>query len=211
MLNNDILRRVRYAFDINDDGMINTFAAADREVNRAQISDWLKKEDDPAFVACPDIILAVFLNGFINTQRGKKDGTQSSPQPAPEKRLTNNLIFRKLRIALNLKDDDIIQMLSTVDYTISKHELSAFFRKPDHRQYRDCKDQVLRNFLHGMQLKYRPDAEGTATASAAVKPASKPAPQSAANAVSKPSHKPARKKETQTSSNKPAFSWDKYK
>jgi len=208
MLNNDILRRVRYAFDINDDGMINTFAAADREVNRAQISDWLKKEDDPAFVACPDIILAVFLNGFINTQRGKKDGAQ----PAPEKRLTNNLIFRKLRIALNLQDDDIIQMLSTVDYAISKHELSAFFRKPDHRQYRDCKDQVLRNFLHGMQLKYRPDAEGAAKpAAAAAQPASKPATQPAAKVASKPSPKTVSKKETQTSTSKPAFSWDKYK
>ncbi|OIP98699.1 MAG: hypothetical protein AUK35_10750 [Zetaproteobacteria bacterium CG2_30_46_52] len=206
MLNNDILRRVRYAFDINDDDMINTFAAADREVNRAQISDWLKKEDDSAFVACPDIILAVFLNGFINTQRGKKDGVQ----PAPEKRLTNNLIFRKLRIALNLQDDDIIQMLATVDCAISKHELSAFFRKPDHRQYRDCKDQVLRNFLHGMQLKYRPDAEGAAKP-AIVKPASKATTKPAPKAASIPSPKPASKKETQTSTSKPAFSWDKYK
>ena len=153
MINNDILRRLRYAFDMDDSKVIALFALADMEVTRAQISDWLKKEDDPAFVQSSDTELAVFLNGFINDKRGKKGDIQ----PQPEKRLTNNIIFRKLRIALNLKDDDILNILKLVNYTLSKHELSAFFRNPDHRQYRDCKDQILRNFLHGLQVKYRPD------------------------------------------------------
>lgn len=153
MINNDILRRLRFAFAINDDGMMATFACAGSKVTRSQLSDWLKKDDDPAFSLCSDLMLATFLNGFIEQQRGKKEG----PSPKPETRINNNIIFRKLRIALNLKDDDIIEILSTVQYQISKHELSAFFRKPDHRQYRECKDQVLRNFLHGIQLKYRPN------------------------------------------------------
>ncbi len=153
MTHNDILRRLRYAFDISDSKMMSLFALADSEVSREQISDWLKKDDDPAYKACKDIELATFLNGFINDRRGKKEG----PQPEPEKRLSNNMIFRKLRIALNLQSEDIIDILKLVDYRLSNHELSAFFRKPDHRQYRDCKDQVLRNFLHGLQLRYRPD------------------------------------------------------
>lgn len=152
MTNNDILRRIRYTFDLEDSKMIAVFGLAGLEVTRSQVSDWLKKEDDPAYRECSDIQLATFLNGLINEKRGKKEG----PQPEPEASLTNNIIFRKLRIALNLKSDDIIEILDRVDMRISKHELSAFFRKPDNRHYRNCKDQVLRKFLKGVQLKYRP-------------------------------------------------------
>ncbi len=114
--------------------------------------DWLKKDDDPAFQNCNDKQMATFLNGFINHKRGKREG----PQPAPEKRLTNNLILLKLKIALNLKAEDILQILALADFPIGKSELSAFFRKPGHNHYRACKDQILRNFLKGLQLKYRP-------------------------------------------------------
>jgi len=151
MINNDILRRIRYIFDLDDSKMMALFGLADLEVTRAQISDWLKKEDDPAFQNCSDIQLAIFLNGFINDKRGKREG----PQPEPERRLNNNIIFRKLKIALNLKDEDILEILALSDVSISKHELSAFFRKPGHKHYRECKDQILRNFLKGLQIKYR--------------------------------------------------------
>jgi len=156
---NDILRRLRYTFDFSDDKMIALFGEADYLVTREQISDWLKKEDEPDHKEISDVQLAIFLNGLINDRRGKKDG----PQPEPEKRLTNNIIFRKLKIALDLQADDILAILNTVDQQISNHELSAFFRKKGHKHYRQCKDQILRNFLHGIQLKYRPDADPEAT------------------------------------------------
>jgi len=149
--NNDILRKVRYIFDFNDSRMISIFGLADLEVTRAQISDWLKKDDDPAFQKCNDTQLAIFLNGLINHKRGKKEGEQ----PKPEKRLNNNIIFRKLKIALDLKAEDILEILNDTDSHISKHELSAFFRKSDHKHYRECMDQILRNFLRGIQIKYR--------------------------------------------------------
>lgn len=150
MTNNDIMRRIRYTFDLNDSKMIDLFGLADYQVTRAQISDWLKKDEDPAYQKLNDHKLAIFLNGFINDKRGKKEGKQ----PLPEKRLNNNIIFRKLKIALNLKDDDILKILDLVEMHISKHELSAFFRNPDQNQYRPCEDQILRNFLHGLQVKY---------------------------------------------------------
>jgi uncharacterized protein YehS (DUF1456 family) len=155
LTNNDILRRIRYVFDFNDSNMISTFDAAGHQVTRAQISDWLKKEEDPAYQKCPDRELAIFLNGLINKKRGKKEG----PQPEPETRLTNNIILNKLKIALNLKADDIIQIMDQANFRISKHELSALFRKPGHKHYRDCQDQILRNFLKGMQIKYRPESD----------------------------------------------------
>jgi uncharacterized protein YehS (DUF1456 family) len=134
--------------------MIYLFVLGGYQVTRAQISDWLKKEDDPAFQELSDTYLAVFLNGLIIEKRGKKN----EEQPTPEKRLNNNIIFRKIKIALSLKDEDILELFSLVKFRISKHELSAFFRNPAQEQYRPCEDQILRNFLHGMQLKYRGDS-----------------------------------------------------
>jgi len=151
MTNNDILRRIRYTFSFDDTKMIAIFGLGGLDVTRAEVSDWLKKEDNPEFQECNDVTLARFLNGLIIEKRGKKDG----PQPEPETSLTNNIIFRKLKIALNLQADEVLMLIKQADFSMSKHELSAFFRKPDHKHYRKCKDQVLRYFLKGVQLKYR--------------------------------------------------------
>jgi uncharacterized protein YehS (DUF1456 family) len=151
MNNNDVLRRTRYTFNFDDSKMMAVFGLGGLEVTRTEISDWLKKDDDPDYQQCSDQQLATFLNGLIIDKRGKKDG----PQPEPEKQLSNNIVFRKLKIALNLQADEVLSLVNQADFRISKHELSAFFRKPGHKHYRECKDQVLRNFLKGMQLKYR--------------------------------------------------------
>jgi uncharacterized protein YehS (DUF1456 family) len=151
MTNNDILRRIRYTFAFDDSKMIAIFGLADHQVTRAEISDWLKKEEDPAYQECSDTLLAIFLNGLINEKRGKKEGAQ----PEPEKRLTNNSIFMKLKIALNLKAEDVLVIMDLAGFPMSKPELTSFFRKPGHKHYRECKDQILRYFLKGLQLKYR--------------------------------------------------------
>ena len=155
MTNNDILRRLRYILDLNDSMMIAVFGQADLEVDRQQISNWLKRDDDPDYQNCNDKQLAIFLNGLINHRRGKREGLQ----PKPETRLTNNIILRKLKIAFNLKSEDMLDIIDYAGLALSKHELSAFFRKPDHRHYRECKDQVLRNFLQGLQAKYRRESK----------------------------------------------------
>jgi len=149
--NNDILRRIRYTFDFNDSKMMELLSQESHPVSREQMSDWLKKDDDPAFKVCNDMQLAIFLNNFIDDKRGKKEGAK----PPLEKQLTNNTILRKLKIALDLKDDDMLQIMALAEFTLSKHELSALFRKKGHKHHRVCKDQILRNFLQGMQKKYR--------------------------------------------------------
>ncbi len=151
MTNNYIIRNLRYTFNFDDDTMMKLFDLGGYPATRAEISDWLKKEDNPDYKAINDKFLATFLNGFITLKRGKKDG----PIPVPEKKLNNNLILRKLKIALELKDTDMLDLFDSVDFKISKHELSAFFRKPNHMHYRQCKDQIVRNFLQGLQLKHR--------------------------------------------------------
>ena len=156
MTNNDILRRLRYTFDLNDDAMTKICTSAGLNIKREEVTAWLKKEDDELHQVLTDNDLGYFLDGFITLKRGKREGEPA----APKVQLTNNVVFRKLKIALNLKDEDIIKMLDLVDMKVSKHELSAFFRKPGQSQYRQCKDQILRNFLHGMQLTYKPKSEG---------------------------------------------------
>ena len=151
MINNDILRRIRYLFDFSDLKMIALFKLANYDVEKTDVSDWLKKEDDPLLIEITDKELAIFLNGLIIEKRGKREG----PQPEPEDRLNNNMILRKLKIALDLKTDDILDLFALIDKKISKHELSAFFRNSDHKSYRPFKDQYLRNFLNALQTKHK--------------------------------------------------------
>ncbi len=166
MINNDVMRRVRYIFDFNDAKMIEIFAQADYSATVAQLHTWLRKEDDPAFVAITDIQFSLFLNGLINLNRGKREGVEAPV----ERRLTNNMIFMKLKIALNMQAEAVLEamvqaeaVLEAMDlsgFKISKHELSAFFRKPENRQYRACNDQIMRNFLKGLQIKIRGESGG---------------------------------------------------
>jgi len=149
--NNDVLRRVRYIFDFSDAKMMELFVLGDLEASREEVSDWMKKDDDPAYVKMKNIELAAFLNGFISERRGKREGVQ----PIAETELNNNIIFRKLRIALDFQSEQILALLASTSSNLSKHELSAFFRKSDHKHFRKCQDQVLRNFLNALQHKYR--------------------------------------------------------
>ena len=151
MIANDVLRRLRYIFDLSDSKMITLSSSGKHKITRTEISDWLKKDDHPDYKICSDTQLAIFLNNFITEKRGKRDG----PQPEPEKRLSNNMIFMKLKIALNLKAEEVLKILESANFKLGKHELSAFFRKPGHKHFRECKDQVLRNFLQGLAVKHR--------------------------------------------------------
>ena len=156
LTNNDVLRRIRYVFDLKDSTVVEIFSMANFSATEEQVAAWLKKEDDDAFLKLADVEFAAFLNGFINFKRGKREGEQ----PKPEARLNNNMVFQKLRIALNLKAEDILEIFELAEFRLSSHELSAFFRKPGNKNYRECKDQVLRNFLLGLQNQLRPSDKG---------------------------------------------------
>ena len=156
MTNNDILRRLRYTFDYNDTAMMGLFSLSGYDATREEISSWLKRDDDDDFKTCNDAMLARFLNGMIVDNRGQKEGAE----PRHETQLTNNIIFMKLKIALDLKAEEVLDILKSAGVTVSKHELSALFRRPGHKHYRECKDQILRAFLKGAQAKYREAPSG---------------------------------------------------
>jgi uncharacterized protein YehS (DUF1456 family) len=150
MTQNDILRRLRYAFDFSDGAIVSLFALSGVVVTREQVIDWMRRDEDPALQPLSDEQLAAFLNGLIVHKRGPREGVT----PAPEKRLNNNIILRKLKIALNLQESDLLELMEQAGMPLGKPELTALFRKPEHRHYRECKDQLLRRFIQGVQLKY---------------------------------------------------------
>ncbi len=155
MQNNDIFRRIRYALDLRDSKVVEIFGNVNKKVTEGQVRYWLLRDDNTSFVKLSDLELSAFLNGLIVSRRGLKG---DSP-PEAEELLTNNIIFKKLRIALELHADGILEMLILAGFTFSRHELSSLFRRPDHKNYRECSDQLLKKFLKGMQLKYRPAVE----------------------------------------------------
>ena len=151
MNNNDILRRLRYGLNLRDSKMSDIFKKVEVDIDQAVIKSWLKKDDEEGFEALRDRELSNFLNGLIIDRRGQREGQL----PKPEKKLNNNLIFKKLRIALAFRDDDIVETLQLADFRMSKAEVNALFRNKDHKHFRECKDQVLRNFLQGLNRKMR--------------------------------------------------------
>jgi len=149
MTNNDVLRAVRYILNIPEFRLIDIVALADCEVSREEINVFLKRDDEEGYEECDDALLAYFLNGLVIYKRGKDDSRPPQPIETP---ITNNVVLKKIRVAFELKDTDIITIIEKSGLKVSKTELSAFFRKEGHRNYRDCGDQFLRNLLKGLAV-----------------------------------------------------------
>ena len=154
MINNDVLRRVRYALDLNDHAMIDIFALSGIEISRNELLNLLKKDNQEGYVELDNKRMDFFLKGLITYRRGKLETQPGQPQK-PELPLTNNSILKKLRIALNFREDDMLDTFKLADFEISKGELSAFFRQKGHKNYRECGDQIIRNFLKGLTIHFR--------------------------------------------------------
>jgi len=114
----------------------------------------LKKEGDEGFIDCSDAVLAAFLDGLIIKRRGKRENLPPSPSFGPEFHLSNNDILKKLRIALELKEDDVMAIMKKAKANVTRSELSALFRQKDHKNFKPCGDQFLRNFIAGLKDLY---------------------------------------------------------
>ena len=150
MTNNDFLRRLRYALNIKDNIMIQIFKKGNIIVTREDVIDYLKKDIDDGFKKLSNNDLISFLDGLIIQKRGnREDGT-----PVPKIKITknnlNNILLRKLRIALAFKSYDMIRIFKLGGIEISEGELSALFRSEDHKNYKECGDKYIRVFLKGL-------------------------------------------------------------
>lgn len=152
MTNNDVLRRLRYALNLNTQAVIEAFRLSEMKMGQADITSLVKKDDEEGFRECGDEVLEAFLDGLISLKRGKRDGATTT---APPTQLTNNDILKKIRIALALKEDEMLAIFKLAKFPVSKPELSAVFRAKEQENYKPCGDQMLRNFLKGLTVKYR--------------------------------------------------------
>lgn len=156
MTSNDLLRRLRYALNLNGVSIASMCALGGLEIGPTDVLKLLKKEDEHGFVACDNAVMGAFLDGLIISRRGPRD-VPPGASTAPEGLLTNNLILRKLRIALELTDADMLELFKRAGVSLSKPELSALFRGVEQRNYKECGDQLLRNFVRGLTLGFKKD------------------------------------------------------
>jgi len=156
MNKNDILRRTRYALSISNSEMVQIFNLMDHDISEAEILNILKKEDADDYVECSDKELELFLDGLIISKRGRKETPGPEPVIKPTLQLSNNMVLKKLRIALNFKETDMLEMFRLSGFDITKPELSALFRKKGHKNYKVCGDQIIKYFLKGVTIYYKP-------------------------------------------------------
>ncbi|MFN3397948.1 MAG: DUF1456 family protein [Sulfurimicrobium sp.] len=154
MIANDVLRSIRYALDLSDAKVVALIELAERDVEPSDVASFLKKEDEEGFVACGDDVLSAFLDGLIVHRRGRMEPLPETDRK-PERRLSNNAILKKLRVAFELKEEDMHKVLELAGFGVSKPGLSALFRQKGHKNYRACGDQLLRNFLKGLVIRQR--------------------------------------------------------
>ncbi|MBF8779746.1 YehS family protein [Pseudomonas fulva] len=152
MNHNDVLRSVRYMLKINDTQMARIIGLSGLQLSAQELAGYLKKEDEEGFVRCPEPVMAHFLDGLVIHRRGRDESRAPQPIEVP---VTNNTVLKKLRVAFELKEQDLHAVLKSVNFPVSKPELSALFRKVGHENYRPCGDQLLRNFLKGLTLRVR--------------------------------------------------------
>ena len=154
MINNDVLRSIRYMLDLSDAKVVEITRLADAgfPIDKPDVEAFLKKDDDDGYVECSNAVLAHFLDGLVIHRRGRNPDLPARPV---EKHVNNNVVLKKLRVAFELKDVDMHGIFDAAGFPISKPELSALFRQPGHKNFRLCGDQLLRNFLKGLTLRIR--------------------------------------------------------
>ena len=155
MRNDDIIKSIRYILDVGEGEIANILKLTDYKPTRKEIEyifDDTIPEDRK--VDTTHELTAHFLDGLIYYKRGKSDKHPPRPIRTP---VTNNMVMKKLRVAFKLRDDDILDILKSTGFDISKSELNALFQKENHSNYMKAQDQVLRYFLKGLTERVRKD------------------------------------------------------
>jgi uncharacterized protein YehS (DUF1456 family) len=173
MNNNDILIRFRYALDMKETDMIEVFQLGGITVSREDLQRMLLKpknnnhmaSEDEEFIAadnmkrCNNFMLESFLNGFIIIKRGKQEPKPGEPEKQAylikDNSTVNNVVLKKLKIALALTSEDILDIFKLAGVNLSNSELSAVLRREGQRNYKECKDSYIKKFLKGLAIKYR--------------------------------------------------------
>lgn len=164
MENNDILIRLRYALEIKNKEMAEIFKLGGVEVTVPEVIRILTKtvEDEAENndqIKCNNSMFDSFLNGLIIFKRGKQEPKPGQAEPSEQSIKksvnVNNLLLKKVKIAMQLTTEDMLDIFEKAGITVSKGELGALLRKEGHKNYKECGDKFARNFLKGLSFKYR--------------------------------------------------------
>lgn len=174
MDNNDILIRIRYALDIKDKDMLKIFKFGELDYTNEELGKILTKSKEVGYfhddvtdeeieklqdnIPCTNEMLERFLNGFIIFKRGVqelKPGQTPPPRTIVTDENVNNVLLKKLKIALSLSGDEILNTFELGGAHIGKSELGGIMRKEGHKNYRPCGDNFARKFLKGLSRTYR--------------------------------------------------------
>lgn len=150
MVNNDVIRSVRFILNVGSQQILDMIALSGLKLNLTQVSDFMADETAPNYLPCDDLVMAHFLDGLIYAKRGKDESRPAMPFEFP---ISNNLVLKKLKVAFQLKEEDMHDILKKAEFPIGRAEMSAFLRKRNQDNYRECGDQVLRYFLKGLALR----------------------------------------------------------
>ena len=148
---NEILYRTQKALSLSDDEMIQTYTLEKYKMEPSHLQTLLKRQDEDGFMLCSYEELGVFLDGLVTLKRGPSP-KKKSEEKAVE--LTNNLILKKLRIALELKESETEIIFGLADVELSKQQLASLFRKEGHKNFKACSDELLMAFLEGLDEFY---------------------------------------------------------
>ncbi|TVQ06213.1 MAG: DUF1456 family protein [Balneolaceae bacterium] len=153
MRNDDVIKSIRFILDVNDAAIAEILKLGGYNPSRDEVAYIFEEPaENKEKVDITHTITAHFLDGLIIHKRGKDDKYPPRPITVP---VNNNTVLKKLRVAFQLRDEDIIQILKETGFNISKNELSALFRDNKHRNFKICGDQLLRYFLKGLAMRER--------------------------------------------------------
>jgi uncharacterized protein YehS (DUF1456 family) len=155
MTNNDFLRSFRYALELDPRTLQAFFAEGGAQLPLGSVAAMLKDDGEAGFEPLSDPLLSSFLAGVITAYRGPAPASAPAQKPEGPRTVGNNRILRALRIAFELRDSDVQELMQAAGREVSKAELGALFRREDHRNYQPCGDQFMRAFLRGLGLKRR--------------------------------------------------------
>jgi uncharacterized protein YehS (DUF1456 family) len=148
---NEILYRIKKALKLSTEEMLEAYKSEDYDMETSHLESLLKRRLDDGFVTATYEELGVFLDGFVTLKRGP---SPKKPNDDEAVELTNNLILKKLRIALELKEAETEIIFGLADVELSKQQLASLFRKEGHKNFKECSDELLMSFLDGLDEFY---------------------------------------------------------
>ncbi len=149
MINNSILDKLRATLTLSDADVLECFALAGCTLSPELEASLEAQDQEGTQTPLSDALLADFLDGLILVWRGPSPSGSLRPAAAVE--LTNNMILKKLRIALDLYAEEMLELFQLGGKTLSNADLTALFRKPTHKRYKPCDDELLSAFLEGVE------------------------------------------------------------